>query len=160
MRFLEKFVYKFFENIGIFLTGFMTITVIISVVLRYFFNISFVWAEEAITYMFIGTTFFGAVVCQKKKEHIQIDFFERLFSKPVKQAAELVGCLVTIGVLGSLFVISLNWIFITGNSLSAGVMLPYGYFYSMVPISAAGMIFFTVVNFIKSLRGNAGGNEE
>ena len=91
MKLLENKVYKIFESIGLFLTGLMTITIIISVFLRYFLNISFVWAEEAITYMFIGTTFFGAVVCQKEKEHIQIDFFERLFPKPIKKYLRLSG---------------------------------------------------------------------
>ena len=55
---LEQWVFKIFEFVALVLTGTMTLAVIISVILRYFFNLSFIWAEEAITYMFIGTTFF------------------------------------------------------------------------------------------------------
>jgi TRAP-type C4-dicarboxylate transport system permease small subunit len=146
---LEQWVFKIFEFVALVLTGTMTLAVIISVILRYFFNLSFIWAEEAITYMFIGTTFFGAVVCQKEKEHIQVNFFERLFPKSVKRTAEVIGYVVTIAVLGFLFQISLAWIAVNGNSLSAGVMMPYKYFYIMVPISAAGMIFFTLIHLIK-----------
>jgi TRAP-type C4-dicarboxylate transport system permease small subunit len=148
---VEQFIFKVFEGVGIFLTGFMTLAVIISVFLRYCFNISFVWAEEAITYMFIGTTFFGAVVCQKQKEHIQIDFFKRLFSKPVKKVVTVIGYIVTIIVLGFLLKISCEWIALTGNSISTGVMLPFKCFYIMVPISAAGMIFFTLRHLIDML---------
>lgn len=66
---------KWFEKIltgwCILLMGIMALSVIISVFLRYVLGITFVWAEEAITYFFIATTYFGAILGVKENEHIR-----------------------------------------------------------------------------------------
>lgn len=63
----------------IILMGTLTIGIILSVLLRYLFGVTFVWAEASITMLFIGTTYFGAVLGVRENEHININFLvERL----------------------------------------------------------------------------------
>ncbi len=157
MNFLKKtesLLGDIFEGIGVFLIGLMTVGMIFSVIMRYCFNISFIWAEEMLTYFFIGTTFFGAVICQKKDEHIRISLLEELLPKSVQLAAKIVACIVTIFVLAFLYKVSVDWIAVTGDSISTGVKLPYKYFYGMVPVCSVGLIVFAVISLIKLLIPN------
>lgn len=123
-------------------TAMLALAVISSVFLRYVLGITFVWAEEVITMLFIATTFFGAALATKEDEHIGIPALLEAVSKPARKILTIVGLLISIAVVVFLFLRSLDWIEKAGDLVTPGLRVPERYFYYMVPISALLIIFY------------------
>ena len=130
----------------------MTILVIISVFLRYLFGITFIWAEEAITMLFVASSFYGAVLCLKENEHIRIDFLYEMFSPKIKEFLDIVINCVTFFVEFYMVKISLFWIEKVGDVLTNGMRLPIKIFYSMIPISGIFICIYCVMSIIKQIK--------
>jgi TRAP-type C4-dicarboxylate transport system permease small subunit len=123
-------------------TALLAVVVILSVFLRYVLGITFVWAEEVITMLFIATTFFGAALATKEDEHIGIPALLEAVSKPVRKVLTIIGLAISIAVVVFLFHRSLNWINKAGDLVTPGLRVPERYFYYMIPISAVLMAFY------------------
>jgi len=126
----------------------MTILVIISVFLRYIFGVTFIWAEEAITMLFVASSFYGAVLCLKENEHIRIDFLYQKFSPETKKIMDIIINVVIFFVEFYMTKLSLFWIGKVGNVLTNGMRLPIKIFYSMIPISCTFMCIYCAVQII------------
>jgi len=129
---------------SILLISLMALSVIVSVFLRYVMALTFVWAEEVITMLFVSTTFFGAVIAVNYDEHIAISTVIDLLPQGLRRAAVILGLLVVLGVQLTLLVTSISWISQVGNTLTPGLRLPIRYFYIMVPISSAMIVYYVV----------------
>ncbi len=127
-----------------FLTGILALTIIFTVFLRYVFGITFVWAEEVITYLFIGTTFFGAALVTKENEHISIPALLEALPRTPRKILSVFGLIVSIVVVLFLLSKSLIWIEKAGNLVTPGLRVPERFFYYMVPISCVLIIFYSL----------------
>jgi TRAP-type C4-dicarboxylate transport system permease small subunit len=128
--------------------GTMTVGVILLVLLRYIFNITFVWAEATITIMFIGTTYFGAVLGVQEDGHIRISYFVERFPKRIQKIIHSVVMVIIIAVQVVVFKTSLVWIDKIGNTRNVALNIPKAYFYLMVPISSALIIFYALTKIV------------
>lgn len=135
----------------IFLAGSMTLLIISSVILRYLFHLTFVWAEAAITMLFIGTTYFGAVLGVREDEHIGISYFVERFPENIQRYVQSFGMLVIIIVQTFIFKTSLTWIEKVGKTVDVALKVPMSYLYIMVPISAVLIILYAIVKIISYL---------
>ena len=129
--------------------GIMTVAIILSVFLRYVFNITFVRAEEAITMVFVATTFFGAALGIREYDHINIAYFRDKASPRVKKGIDIFVNVVIVFVMVFLFKNSLVWIDKVGDVRSPGMQIPTKYLYVMVPISCILSIFYALTNILK-----------
>jgi TRAP-type C4-dicarboxylate transport system permease small subunit len=121
--------------IGAFVIGMIAVVVMITVILRYFFSISFIWVEEFVTYAFIFSTFMGLGICIIKREHIAVNYlFDRLSGKK-KLMASLINDGISMVVLGIILSKSFNWIHAVGNQISDGLRIQMKYVYIIMPIS-------------------------
>ena len=132
----------------IFLAGLMTLLIISSVILRYVFGLTFVWAEAAITMLFVGTTYFGATLGVREDEHIGINYFVERFPEKIQRYVQSFGMLVIIVVQVFIFRTSLTWINKVGKTIDVALNMPKSYFYIIVPISAILIILYAVVKII------------
>jgi TRAP-type C4-dicarboxylate transport system permease small subunit len=132
----------------IILSGGMTLGVIISVFLRYVFNLSFVAYEEAITLTFIATTYFGAALGVREKQHIAVTYLEEISPPRIKTVLRFINILLIIVISAVVIKYGLLWIEKVGGVESPAIHIPYKYFYSIVPISFAIMIFYAIVNMV------------
>lgn len=73
---------------------------IVSVIFRYLFGVFIFWAEEAIIYSIIYSTFLGAVITLRHNEHVKVDLVAPLLGKVGKRAMAVVGAAVTLVYLG------------------------------------------------------------
>ncbi|TCO74545.1 TRAP transporter small permease [Marinisporobacter balticus] len=138
----------------IFLMGLLTIFVITSVFLRYVCSISFVWAEELITFLFLATTYFGLVIGVRDNEHICIAFLsEKLNGKGKTVLGILIG-IVIIFVQIIIVKESIHWIDQVGNVLSPGLRIPNKYIYYMMPTSCILVVVYEIIK-IKNLIVNS-----
>ena len=129
------------------LVGIMASGVMISVFLRYVFNIAFAWSEELLTVVFISTSFFGAALGIREKEHITINFFEKSTAK-LKTALNILSMCAVIAVAVVVFIKSLEWIQRVGSVPSPATGIPNGSFYLFVPTSFAITIFYALVDIL------------
>lgn len=139
------------ERFNIILMALLTSAVIVSVFLRYIFNISFIWSEELIVFIFIATTYFGIILCVKEEEHIAIEYFKNLFSLKIKLIIEIVISVIAIVTLICLAYASLGWINTVGNTLTSGLKISYRYVYSMMPLSFTLCALYELGKIIKKL---------
>jgi C4-dicarboxylate transporter DctQ subunit len=129
----------------------MVLLVIASVFLRYIFGITFIWAEEGITMLFVASSFYGAFLCLAEGEHIQIDFLYQKFSPKLKNIMDIVIYCVIFFVEFYMTKLSLFWIKKVGDVLTNGMRLPIKLFYSMIPISCTIMCIYCVFSIIKEI---------
>jgi len=149
---------KFLTFICMFFMSAMTVLVILSVFLRYFFNITYVWSEELITMLFVGASFLGCTIAVKQKEHIVVDFvFEALSPFAARMFRSFIS-LCNIFVMVVLIDAAINWIYMAGNTPTAGMRLPTYIFYSMLPISFGGIILYELMSIKGNLFSKKGGD--
>jgi len=80
---LKKMYELFEENFVCLLFLLIFFLMVVGVILRYVFGISFAWNIELVRYSFVWLTFIGAAFARKTDSHIKID----LFSNFVKRSA-------------------------------------------------------------------------
>jgi TRAP-type C4-dicarboxylate transport system permease small subunit len=131
------------------LMALLTVGVILSVFLRYVLNISFIWSEELIVFIFIATTYFGIILCVKEGEHIAIDYFKNLFPAKIKLIIETFITAIAIFTLSYLAYTSAGWINTVGNTLTSGLKIHYRYVYIMMPISFTISALYELIEIIK-----------
>lgn len=136
------------------LTGILALTIICAVFLRYVFGITFVWSEEVITFLFIGTTFFGAALVTKENEHITISALLEILPYTARKILDVFGLIVSIVVVLFLFVNSLIWIEKAGDLVTPGLRVPERIFYYMIPISCILIIFYSLRRIFVVIRNS------
>ena len=147
---MEKFLLKFnsiLEFICVHLMALMALLVILTVILRYIFNIGFMWVTELITYLFIFNIFFGTAIEIINKGHIAIDVFLKRMPKNVQHIINVITEIIIIIVQVQIIRSSIEWISKTGSVLTPGLNMPSVYIKSIVTISTALMMF----NSLRSL---------
>lgn len=148
---MNKFIKKLDKILSVYcysMMGLMTVGIILTVFLRYVFNITFVKAEETITMVFVATTFYGAALGIREQEHINIAYFKDKASAKVKGYIDIFVNVVIIFVMIFLFRNSLIWIDKVGEVLSPGMQVPTKYLYVIVPISCVLSIFYALLNIL------------
>ncbi|PLW77106.1 TRAP transporter small permease [Cohaesibacter celericrescens] len=114
------------------------------VILRYGFNTTIVGGSEATVMLFIYTTCIGASVDIARGKHIRIDALIGLLPSRIQNWLEGF-ILLLIGVLHCmLFVYSMEWISIVGNSEDPILHIPEGIVEIAIPIGCFFAILFCV----------------
>ena len=76
------------------LTLFMVVVTFIVVVLRYVFDIGFIWVQESIIWMHAIVFMLGAAYTLQAEDHVRVDVFYRNMSARQRAWVDLVGVLV------------------------------------------------------------------
>lgn len=133
------------------LAAFLAVGVTVTIVLRYFFGISFAALEEFLTMSFIFITLFGSALAIREKQHIAISFLADKFaakSRVQKIISTMLIDLTILFVCVVMFIYSCRWIGQVGHLLSQNSHLPMGVFYVFVPITFGLTIFYVLVDML------------
>lgn len=143
VRYLDKALAVF---LGV-LVGVLTTSVILTVILRYVLGVSFAWAEELMTMVFIATTFFGAALGLRENEHIAIALPSE--GHPLRRRVlSVIVMLVIIAISTFVLLYARIWIERVGRVPSPATGIESGFFYSIVPISFGIVIFYAAVHIL------------
>ncbi|WP_320129205.1 TRAP transporter small permease [uncultured Sphaerochaeta sp.] len=148
MNSLIKYLDKTLSAICITMIGLLAVGVIISVFLRYFLSLSYGWVEEFLTMLFVFDTFLGAAVCVREKQHISINYFTSKLHGTLRIISEIFIQIVIIVVSGFLMYYSIRWIQMVGSTVSPNSGVPFGFFYSIIPISSSLTVLYSIVNIL------------
>lgn len=134
LRKAGRLFYRVYVGIGIATMAFVAGSVIFTVIMRYFFNISFTFLEELITLVFAFSTFWGIGICALENEHVVIDYFFSKFPAAVQRYINIFNYLVVLATMAIIDYYSINWIKVAGKTISNGMRIKYVYIYSAMPV--------------------------
>lgn len=142
---------KVISWILIVLVAFLAVGITVTIVLRYFFGLSFSMLEEFLTMSFIFTTLFGSALAIRERQHIAIAFLSDSIAAKSKTAKIITTILIDASIIfiaGAMVVISSQWIAQVGYLKSANSNLPMGVYYIFVPITFALTVFYAIIDVL------------
>ncbi len=128
---------------------------IVAVILRTFFNQIIFWSEEAIIYLVIFSTFFGAVATLRHNQHVNVDVIAVFLKERGKRVMAVIGTLVLIAYLA--VVGYFGWVLIfepqTQNTLTPAMHLPLWVVTLSLPIGFTLMLVRALEILVRTTRG-------
>jgi TRAP-type mannitol/chloroaromatic compound transport system permease small subunit len=76
------------------LTLAMVLVTCLVVVLRYVFDLGFIWLQESVTWMHAVVFMLGAAYTLEREDHVRVDVFYRRFDERGKALVDLVGVIL------------------------------------------------------------------
>lgn len=128
----------------------MTVTVSAQILFRYVLNIPLGWSEEMARFAFVWVSFFGASALMRVREHINVTVFLDRFPRRVQAVAVFIANVC--GLICVYFFLA-GGIALTTNEwaqLAPAMQIPMGWVYVAIPISAALMAAWVVLQTIES----------
>jgi len=116
------------------LTLFMVLVTFLVVVLRYVFDLGFIWLQETVTWMHAAVFMLGAAYTLLGDEHVRVDVFYREFSPRRKAIVDAAGVLLFLLPLCA-FMIWSAWDFVAASwAIKEASRESGGLPYPMVPL--------------------------
>ncbi len=142
-RFFEH-LESIYNTILIVLISSMFITVTYNVFMRFVINQSVGWADELSRFLFIWTSFIGAVIAFKNDEHVGLSFVvDKIKSIPVKRGIAIIRQLLVNMLLGFL-----AWFgyqaSTTVMNVSPALSIPMASIYLIVPVCGLLMLIIGI----------------
>jgi TRAP-type C4-dicarboxylate transport system permease small subunit len=123
---------------AVFLLAALAVVVCLGVFFRYALNSSLVWYDEFASYMLVWLTFYGAVVADYHRRHINFDLLVNKLAPGPRRAVDVVG---EIAVLGFQFVLCYyGWVLLERMGDETAIALPWVkvvWITSVLPITGA-----------------------
>ena len=149
MNFFDR-VTKLTEYVTIQFFYIMFITVIINIVLRYLFNINYIFLQELVMYMHAFIFLFGISLCLKEDAHVCIDIFSSKLDIRYRNLINQIGLVIFIlpfclfVVYESTSMITRSWVMLEGSSEPGG--LPFVFILKSSIYLFSFLIFIQAVN--------------
>ncbi|MGA9746703.1 MAG: TRAP transporter small permease [Nocardioides sp.] len=128
---------------------------IVAVILRSLFNEIIFWSEEAIIYLVICSTFFGAVITLRHNEHVNVDVIAVFLKERGKRVMAMIATVVTLVYLG--IIGYLAWLLIfeprSSATLTPALELPLWVVTLPLPIGLTLMFLRSLEVLVRLLRG-------
>lgn len=137
--------YKLYVGIGMLAIAIVAVCVISAVIMRYFFNVSFIFLEEFVTAVFTFSTFWSIGICILENEHIVIDVLFQAFPKMVQKILNIVNYTLILVVNVMMVYLSLGWIKTAGKTVSNGLRIQLKYIYVILPIGFAVAVVCSLI---------------
>ncbi|NIC03835.1 TRAP transporter small permease [Billgrantia bachuensis] len=132
----------------------------LQIVSRVFFTAAG-WTEEVARFLLIWITFLGATLAFQRGRHIAVTFAVEALPKRIAQLARIAAVLVALGFLVALIVIGYRYMQVQSFQRSASLRLSMTYVYAVIPISAAIMTWYALVDVIELIvEGPRGANTD
>lgn len=132
------------EGIVTFFFFAIVVLLLLLVILRYVFSTTIIGGDEAIQFLFIYTTAFGAAISIGKNQHIKISVFLEWFPQRARRVIRIFNCLLIILLHGYLFFLSITWISSVGYFESPVLQVPQGIVQICIPISCVVILLYGI----------------
>lgn len=140
---------KLFLLMGVVLFSVMITVVFYEIVMRYVFNAPTFWAEPLARNAMIWMVMLGLAVGIRQKDNICVDFIADRFTGPVRVGAAWLRLALVLIFAGILLVYGYQMAILGLKKNIVGLEIPKGVVQAVVPISAFGMLLFTIELFVK-----------
>lgn len=141
------------------LTLFMMVTMTLVVVLRYGFNLGWIWLQESVLYMHAMVFMLAMAYALKHDEHVRVDIFYRKKSQRFRNRVNLFGHIFFL-LPTSLFILFMSWSYVAqswsvleGSQEAGGLAFVY-ILKSLLVIMPLLLIFQGISEIIKLVLSN------
>lgn len=141
----------------------LTVLVCAGVFSRYVLNASLVWYDEFASYLLVWLTFYGAVVADYHRRHINFDLLVNKLAPGMRRAVDVVAELAVLGFQFVLFYY--GWVLTEKMGDETAISLPWVkvvWINSVLPITGGIMLVISLTRLISILTGRQnkqGGHE-
>ena len=142
---------KALNFVGVLLVASLVICISLQVFMRYFIRAALSWADEIACYNLVWLTFYGAMLCSRDREHLEVTVLTDVLPKILKDVCVIIGDIIVVVFLVVFFFAAIKLIQINGTQLSPALEIPMKFLYSMPVFASALMFIFTVGHFIKDV---------
>lgn len=132
----------------------MTAVVCAAVFCRYVLNASLVWYDEFASYLLVWLTFFGAVVADYHRKHINFDLLVNKLEPTARRVADVVGELAVLGFQWVLFYY--GWVLTERMGDETAISLPWvksAWVSAVLPVAGAMLLVLSLSRLIALLSG-------
>ncbi len=120
----------------------------LQIVSRVFFT-AVGWTEEVARFLLVWITFLGATLAFQRGRHIAVTFVVDALPARLAQLARIAAVLVALGFMLALMVIGYRYMQMQSFQRSASLRLSMTYIYAVIPISAAIMAWYALVDVVE-----------
>ncbi|PMR77572.1 TRAP transporter small permease [Billgrantia endophytica] len=120
----------------------------LQIVSRVFFS-AVGWTEEVARFLLIWITFLGATLAFQRGRHIAVTFLVDALPGRLQQLTRIAAILVVLGFMIALIVIGHRYMQMQSFQKSASLRLSMTYVYAIIPISAALMAWYALVDLVE-----------
>jgi C4-dicarboxylate transporter DctQ subunit len=126
----------------------------VNVVGRYIFHSSFTWAGELTIYLFLWSTFFGAVYCFKKDAHIAVDVLLAKATPKIARFLTMISLLIAFVYVSAIAYYGYGYVQLYRDldEISIDLNIPMWIPYVVIPISFAFSAIVLIYKFIETLK--------
>ncbi|WP_447956602.1 TRAP transporter small permease [Vreelandella sp. EE7] len=107
------------------------------------------WTEEVARFLLIWITFLAGTLAFQRGHHIAVTFAVDALPVRLRQAARFLAVLAVIAFMITLIVIGYRYMQVQSFQKSASLRLPMSYVYAVMPISAAIMAWYALVDLFE-----------
>ncbi|WP_447554453.1 TRAP transporter small permease [Vreelandella sp. EE22] len=120
----------------------------LQIVSRVFFT-AVGWTEEVARFLLIWITFLAGTLAFQRGHHIAVTFAVDALPVKLRQGARFVAVLAVIAFMITLIVIGQRYMQVQSFQKSASLRIPMSYVYAVMPISAAIMAWYALVDLLE-----------
>ena len=129
----------------------MVLVTVIVVVLRYVFDLGFIWLQESVTWMHAVVFMLGAAYALSNDEHVRVDVFYREFSPKRKAIVDFLGVIVFLLPMCG-FILWSAWDFVTISwSIKEASRESGGLPFPMVPLLKSVLVLMPIALMLQGL---------
>lgn len=128
----------------------LILVITLQIVSRVFFT-AFSWTEEVARFLLIWITFLASTLAFQRGHHIAVTFAVDALPTRLRQLARILAVLAVIAFLVTLVVIGHRYMQVQSFQKSASLRIPMSYVYAVMPISAAIMAWYALVDLLELL---------
>ncbi|WP_346799393.1 TRAP transporter small permease [Halomonas sp. Bachu 37] len=118
------------------------------------------WTEEVARFLLVWITFLGAALAFQRGRHIAVTFAVDALPGRPRQLARIAATLVVVAFMVALMVVGYRYMQVQSFQKSASLRLSMTYVYAVIPISAALMAWYAVVDLVEVILTGAPRHEE
>lgn len=122
----------------------------LQIVSRVFFN-AVGWTEEVARFLLVWITFLAGTLAFQRGRHIAVTFAVDALPLPLRKLARLAALAVVLAFMVMLVIIGYRYMQVQSFQKSASLRLSMTYVYAVIPISAAIMAWYALVDMIEVL---------
>ncbi|MDR2080177.1 MAG: TRAP transporter small permease [Treponema sp.] len=131
------------------LLALMSILIFAQVLGRFVFKNGLFWAEELARFSMVTMVYLGAGLACKYRDHIKVTIVEEMLKGRIRKIYRIVIALISIGFLSILTYYGFSVLGVVRDQISANMQISMSIVYVMIPIGAAIMILYLLIEIIE-----------
>lgn len=126
----------------------MIAVITLQIISRVFFT-AVSWSEELARYLLIWLSFLGATMAWQRGRHIVVTFFVAVLPAHIQKAVQAAALAVAMVFFAVIVYYGVRFMQIQAFQVSPSLRIPIRYIFGIVPLSAAIMLFYTLLDGIE-----------